>query len=110
MEIQSTQHVESYNLLIKRSVKSLAMLFKLDIHIQSLLDKEEQFEWHEPSNPNPTVGLPNVVGRYFKKIDASIKKFLTPYVLKMQHNQMNESLLYHTDKVENWKDLLENEV
>lgn len=86
------------------------MLFELDIHIQSLLNKEEKFEQHKQSNQNPTVGLPNVVGRYFKKIDVIIKKFLTPRVLKMQHNQMNESLLYHANRVEDWNDLLENEV
>ena len=108
--IQSTQRVESYNSLVKRSVKSSATLFELDTHIQSLLDKEEQFKWHEQSSQNPTVGLPNVVRRYFKRIDTIIKKFLTSHVLKMQHSQMNESLLYRANKVENWKDLLENEV
>lgn len=107
---QSTQRVEGYNSLIKRSIKSSSTLFELDMHIQSLLDKEEQFERHEQSNQNPTVGLPNIVGRYFKKVDIVIKKFLTPRVLKMQHVQMNESLLYRANKVENWKDLLENEV
>ena len=85
-------------------------MFELDTHIQSLLNKEQQFERHEQSNQNPTVSLPNVVRRYFKRIDAIIKKFLTPRVLKMQHNQMNESLLYRVDKVENWEDLLENKV
>jgi hypothetical protein len=108
--IQSTQRVEGYNSLIKRSVKCSTTLFELDTHIQSLLNKEEQFERHEQSNQNPTVGLPNIVGRYFKRIDSIVKKFLTPRVLKMQHSQMNESLLYRADKVENWKDLLENEV
>ncbi|CAG8501112.1 13607_t:CDS:2 [Funneliformis mosseae] len=92
------------------TLKSSATLFELDTHIQSLLNKEQQFEQHEQSNQNSTVGLPNVVRRYFKRIDAIIKKFLTPRVLKMQHNQMNESLLYCVDKVENWKDLLENEI
>ena len=85
-------------------------MFELDTHIQSLLDKEEQFERHEQSNKNPTVGLLNIIGRYFKKIDLIIKKFLTPRVLKMQHRQMNESLLYRANKVEDWKDLLKNEV
>ncbi|POG62316.1 hypothetical protein GLOIN_2v1846544 [Rhizophagus irregularis DAOM 181602=DAOM 197198] len=61
--IQSTKRVEGYNSLIKRSVKSSATLFELDTHIQSLLNKEEKFEQHEQSNQNPTVGLPNVVGR-----------------------------------------------
>jgi hypothetical protein len=83
-------------------------LFELDTHIQSLLAKEEQFERNEQSNQNPTVGLPNIVGRYFKRIDVII--ILTPRVLKMQHSQMNESLLYRANKVENWKDLPENEV
>ncbi|CAG8658681.1 15424_t:CDS:10, partial [Funneliformis mosseae] len=58
--------------------------------LKSLLNKEQQFERHEQSNQNPTVGLPNVVRRYFKRIDAIIKKFLTP--------------------LENWKDLLENKI
>ncbi|CAG8725602.1 6976_t:CDS:2, partial [Funneliformis mosseae] len=96
--IQSTQRVEGYNSLIKRSVKSSATLFELDTHIQSLLNKEQQFEWYEQSNQNPTVGLPNVIRRYFKRIDAIIKKFLTSRVLKMQHNQINESLLYRDDE------------
>ncbi|CAG8763832.1 2103_t:CDS:2, partial [Rhizophagus irregularis] len=57
-----------------------ATLFELDTHIQSLLNKEEKFEQHEQSNQNPT----------------------------MQHNQMNESLLYRANRVEDWNDLLEN--
>ena len=50
--IQSTQRIEGYNLLIKRSVKSSATLFELDTHIQLLLNKEEKFEQHEQSNQN----------------------------------------------------------
>ena len=55
------------------------------------------------------VGLPNVIGRYFKRIDVIIKKILTPRVLKIQHCQMNESLLYRPSKIEDWKNLLESE-
>ncbi|CAG8603631.1 9906_t:CDS:2, partial [Diversispora eburnea] len=50
-----------------------------------------------------TISLPNVIGRYFKRIDSIIKKYLIPQVLKMQHCQMNESLLYYVKKIENWK-------
>ena len=107
--IQSTQRVESYNSLIKRSVKSSSTLLELDAHIQFLLDREEQFERQEQTSENPTVGLPNVIGRYFKRIDVIIKKFLTPRVLKMQHRQMNESLLYRPSKIEDWENLLESE-
>ncbi len=107
--IQSTQRVKSYNSLIKRSVKSSSTLLELDAHIQFLLDREEQFERQEQTSENPTVGLPNVIGRYFKRIDVIIKKFLTPRVLKMQHRQMNESLLYRPSKIEDWENLLESE-
>ncbi|CAG8625818.1 3860_t:CDS:2, partial [Diversispora eburnea] len=103
-EIQSTQCVESYNVLIKKSVNSSTTLFKLDTQIQLQLNKEEQFERQEEQiNKNPTVSLPNVIRRYFKRIDSIIKKYLTPRVLKMQHCQMNKSLLYRVKKIENWK-------
>ena len=102
--IQSTQRVESYNALIKKSVRGSTTLFELDIQIQSQLDKEEKFErQEEQANQNPTVGLPSVAGRYFKRIDNNIKKYLTPRVLKMQRRQMSESLLYRVKKVEDWE-------
>ncbi|CAB4462033.1 unnamed protein product [Rhizophagus irregularis] len=84
--------------------------FNADIQIQLQLDKEEKFErLEEQVNQNPTVGLPNVIERYFKRIDGIIKKYLTPQVLKIQRRQMNESLLYRVKKIENWEHLLERE-
>src|SRR5256884_3202649 len=104
---QTNQRVESYNSLIKRLVKSSTTLFELDTQIQLLLDKEEQFErQEEQTSENPISGLPNVVRRYFKRVDDIIKKFLTPRLLKMQHRQMNESLLYHADQIEDWENLI----
>ena len=108
--IQSTQRVESYNALIKQSVKSSTTLFELDTQIQLQLNKEEQFERWEQSNQNPSVGLPNIISRYYDQIDIIIKKYLTPRVLKMQHQQMNESLLYRASKIQDWKELLKCEV
>ncbi|CAB5362544.1 unnamed protein product [Rhizophagus irregularis] len=109
--IQSTSRVESYNALIKRSVRSSTTLFELDTEIQLQLDKEEQFErLKEQSHKNPTVGLPNIVNRFFKWIDVIIKKYLTSRVLKIQHSQMNESLLYRTKRIKDWKDLLNHEL
>ncbi|CAG8776836.1 18378_t:CDS:2 [Gigaspora margarita] len=72
--IQSTQHVESYNALIKRSIKKLY-------------------------NQNPSISLPNIIGRYFKRIDNMIKKYLTSLMLKAQRHQMNESLLYRAKEI-----------
>jgi hypothetical protein len=109
--IQSTSRVESYNALIKRSVRSSITLFELDTEIQLQLDKEEQFErLEEQSHKNPTVGLPNIVDRFFKRINIIIKKYLTPRVLKIQHSQMNESLLYRTKRIEDWKNFLNHEI
>jgi len=70
----------------------------LDTQIQLQLDKEEAYERQEQINNNPTVGLPNIADRYFKRINMIIKKYLTPRLLKMQHRQMNESLLYRVKK------------
>src|SRR5207248_573409 len=64
--IQSIQHVESYNSLIKQSVKSSSTLLELDAHIQFLLDREKKFERQEHTSENPIVGHPNVIKRYFK--------------------------------------------
>ena len=41
---QSTQRAESYNSLIKRSVKISTTLYELDTQIQLQLDREEKFE------------------------------------------------------------------
>ncbi|CAB5370180.1 unnamed protein product [Rhizophagus irregularis] len=84
--VQSTQRVENYNALIKKSVGRSTTLYELDTQIQLQLDKEEKFErLEEQINQNPRV------------------------VLKMQRRQMNESLLYHVKKIENWELLLEHE-
>lgn len=108
--IQSTQRVESYNSLIKRTVRSSMTLYELDTQIQLQLDREEAYERREQINQNPTIGLPNIVDRYFKRINIIIKKYLTPRLLKMQHHQMNESLLYRVRKIENWENFLDYEV
>ena len=105
-----SQRVESYNSLIKRVVRTSTTLYELDTQIQLQLDKEEQFEQLEQIDRNPTVGLPNIVERYFKQVNVIIKKYLTPRLLRMQHSQMNESLLYRSGKIENWEDLLSYEV
>ncbi|CAB5186867.1 unnamed protein product [Rhizophagus irregularis] len=108
--VQSTQRVKSYNALIKKSVGRSTTLYELDTQIQLQLDKEEKFErLEEQINQNPRVGLPNIIERYFKRVDSIIKKYLTPHVLKMQRHQMNESLLYRVKKIENWELLLEHE-
>lgn len=90
--------------MIKKSVRSSSTLFELDTQIQLQLDKEEQFErQEEQANQNPTVGLPSIIGRYFKRVDNILKKYLTPRVLKMQRRQMSESLLYRVKKIEDWE-------
>src|SRR6266498_1385130 len=72
--IQSTQRVESYNALIKKSVSRNTTLFELDIQIQLQLDKEEQFERQEEQiEQNPTIGLPNIIDRYFKNTTSANK-------------------------------------
>ncbi|CAG8587499.1 7924_t:CDS:2, partial [Scutellospora calospora] len=62
------------------------------------LDKEEKFErLEEQNNQNLTIGLSNIINRYFKRINIILKKYLISQILKIQHRQMNESLLYLLD-------------
>lgn len=70
------------------------------------LDREEQFEQQEQNNQNPTVDLSNIIDKHFKHVNTTIKKYLTPRLLKMQHRQINESLLYRSIKIEDWEKLL----
>ncbi|CAB5360448.1 unnamed protein product [Rhizophagus irregularis] len=101
-KVMKTDAAETYDKLIKMQRE------EHDIQIQLQFDKEEKFErLEEQVNQNPTIGLPNVIERYFKRIDGIIKKYLTPQVLKIQRRQMNESLLYCVKKIENWEHLLE---
>ncbi|CAG8811772.1 9511_t:CDS:2, partial [Racocetra persica] len=43
------------------------------------------------------------------RINITLKNYLTPQVLKIQHHQMNECLLYHVEKIMNWKFLIGRE-
>ncbi|RIA83785.1 hypothetical protein C1645_833266 [Glomus cerebriforme] len=69
------QRVESYNALIKESVKSSTTFFELNIQTQSQLDKKERFEWQEEqANQNPTVGLPNVIEKQERFDDDDVEQ------------------------------------
>ncbi|CAB5371027.1 unnamed protein product [Rhizophagus irregularis] len=120
-KVMKTDAAETYDKLIKMQCEEHGWFVEVrlegddnhltDIQIQLQLDKEEKFErLEEQVNQNPTVGLPNVIKRYFKRIDSIIKKYLIPQVLKIQRRQMNESLLYRVKKIENWEHLLERKV
>ncbi|CAG8773889.1 2848_t:CDS:2, partial [Racocetra fulgida] len=61
-------------------------------------------------NQNPSIGLPNIISRYFNRIDIIIKKYFTSRMLKLQRYQISESLLYRVKEVKNWEYLVNSQV
>jgi hypothetical protein len=50
--------------------------------------------------------MPMLNTRFFGKIDALIKDFLTPVMLGKQRSQINQSVCYNTNQVAEWQQLI----
>ncbi|CAB4421976.1 unnamed protein product [Rhizophagus irregularis] len=70
--IQSTQSVESFNSIIKKSLNA-AMNLKAKY---------------------TTIGLPHISSQFFSNVDMIIVKFLTPLILSLQQFQISQSFTY----------------
>ncbi|CAG8595724.1 5353_t:CDS:2, partial [Scutellospora calospora] len=98
--VQSTQHVEAYNSIIKSNVNRTLSLLELDHTIERLLVKENQFV-----NLNDAISKFSMSQEegyhnwYFKKIDEVCQRFLTPAILKLQQNEMNRSAHYQCNMI-----------
>ena len=93
--MQSTQRVESYNGIIKNNVNGSSSLLELERTIERLLAKESQFTcFNETIGKLPVSRDEDYHDHYFKTIDTSCQKFLTPALLKLQRYEMNRSMHY----------------
>lgn len=93
--IQSTQSVESFNGIIKRSLNAASTL----CDVQEAIDKrhKEEIEYCQLVDlkaRHTTIGLPHISSQFFSSVDMIIVKFLTPLTLSLQQFQISQSFTY----------------
>ena len=93
--IQSTQRVEVMNRLIKEGANSSSSLCNLHDQTQRLLDDEAKWARHNTYlHSLPTNQAPSIIDPIFSNINKLMKRYLTPHILSVQHQQILGSLLY----------------
>ncbi|KAF0397181.1 protein far1-related sequence 5-like [Gigaspora margarita] len=90
----------SMNLEHKSTVNERTQLHILFNQIESCV-AEEQFAgrlatWHKKSS---TYMTPSVPGRLFPNIYNILQKYITPKILQLHIDQMNEAVMYHSKRV-----------
>ncbi|CAB4441269.1 unnamed protein product [Rhizophagus irregularis] len=107
---QSTQRIESINKHVHNKVDRSTSLCNLLISINDHVNNDEHLERFEVErNALPTIGLPMLNTRFFDRVDAIIKEFLTPIMLGKQREQMNQSVCYDINQITEWHHLMEVE-
>ncbi|CAB4387164.1 unnamed protein product [Rhizophagus irregularis] len=85
-------------------------LYNLFISINDHVNNDEHLERFEVErNTLPTISLPMLNTRFFDRVDAIIKEFLTPIMLRKQREQMNQSVCYDINQITEWHHLMEVE-
>ncbi|CAB4399477.1 unnamed protein product [Rhizophagus irregularis] len=93
--IQSTQSVESFNALIKKSLNSASTLCDIEKAINRRHEDEFQYcKLVDLKAQQTTVGLPHLSSQFFSKIDAVLTQFLTPLILSWERFQISQSFTY----------------
>lgn len=93
--IQSTQSVESFNALIKKSLNSASTLCDIKKAINRRHEDEFQYcKLVDLKAQQTTVGLSHLSSQFFSKIDAVLTQFLTPLILSWQRFQISQSFTY----------------
>ena len=93
--IQSTQSVESFNDIIKRSLNSASTL----CDVAETIDKrhQEEFKYCQLTDLKAKytpIGLPHLSSQFFSSVDTIIVKFLPPFILSLQQFQISQSFTY----------------
>ena len=105
----ASSRVESVNACLKHLLNNYnTLLYDLMFKIQYLLDrqdKEKEYEFWHQSIPN--IWKQNNTNFLFTKIDQCLQKFLTPTILKMHRDEMNQSLYYVANLVKQDVDIHE---
>ena len=94
--IQSTQSVESFNGIIKKSLNAASTL----CDVQEVIDKrhKEEIKYCQLVDfkaKYTTIGLPHISSQFFSSVDMIIVKFLTPLTLSLQQFQISQSFTYY---------------
>jgi hypothetical protein len=93
--IQSTQSVESFNGIIKRSLNSASTL----CDIAQAIDKrhQEEFTYCQLTDLKAKyipIGLPHLSSQFFTSVDTIIVEFLSPFILSLQRFQISQCFTY----------------
>ena len=92
--IQSTQSVESFNGIIKRSLNASSTLCDVEVAIDKRHREEEKYCQLNLKAKYTTVGLPHLSSQFFSSVDMVIVKFLTPLMLSLQRFQISQCFTY----------------
>ena len=98
--MQSTQCIESINMIVHKAISSSSTMAKVVEFLDSRMQKEELnksfMKWKYKST---TYHQPFVVDNFFSDINALIKKYFSPHIVKVIYKQMCDSVLYRCKKI-----------
>jgi hypothetical protein len=93
--IQSTQSVESFNSIIKKSLNSASTLCDVEEAIDKRHEEEVKYcKLTDIKAQYTTIGLPHISSQFFSSVDKVIAEFLPPLILSMQRFQISQSFTY----------------
>lgn len=105
----ASSRVESVNSCIKR------MLFNSDVSLCGLMDeihklldeqdKKNRYQYWKLAIPS--VKNQEQVNFLFTRVDKSCQSFLTPAILKLQRDEINQSVYYVANLVEHWESTID---
>ena len=100
--IQSTQSVESFNSIIKKSLNSASTLCDVEEAINKRHEQETRYcQLTNIREQHTTIGLPHLSTQFFSSVDEVITKFLSPIILSWQRFQISQSFTYEGQLVSN---------
>jgi hypothetical protein len=93
--IQSTQSVESFNAIIKKSLNSASTLCDVESAINKRHQNESKYcQLMDIKAKFITVRLPHISSQFFSSVDDVIVKFLPLLILSLQRFQISQSFTY----------------
>jgi MULE transposase domain len=105
----ASSRVESVNACIKRMLfNSNVSLCELMSEIHKLLDEQDKKNRYQYWKlAIPSVKSQEKANFLFTEVDKCCQSFLTPAVLKLQRDEINQSLFYTASLVEQWDTVIE---
>src|SRR5207248_898479 len=105
----ASSRVESVNACIKRMLfNSNVSLCELMSEIHKLLDEQDKKNRYQYWKlAIPSVKTQEKANFLFTGVDKCCQSFLTPAVLKLQKDEINQSLFYSASLVEQWDTVIE---